>query len=110
MEWEPMIRCLLRLLGHTNEAYFNSQMSLLGRPDISTLRLMWYEIYKESIREKVFNRIEDLEGQDKRELWQSANEIGPTLSRDEKIKLSKCLYAINHYTKPEVCSTFLQKT
>ena len=96
MNWESAIRSLLKCLGYS-QAMKDAQLSLLSRPDVKSLRSMWYEIYQSSVRNDVFKPVETLPQDEKQELWNYTRELAPNLAHEEKIKLSKCLIAIEYY-------------
>lgn len=95
-QWETAIKCLLKCLGYS-QSMRDAQLSLLSRPDVKSLRSMWYEIYRDSISNEVFKPVEDLPQEEKKELWNYTRELAPNLPHEEKIKLSKCLIAIEYY-------------
>lgn len=95
ISWEIAIKRLLPLF--ELQEMKDAQLSLLTRPEIKSLRSMWYGIYGDSVLNKVFIPVENLPIEEKTTLWDYTRQIAPELNREDKIKLSKCLYAIEYY-------------
>lgn len=94
--WEIAIRMLLKLLV-ISQGMKDAQLGLLARPDVTSIRTMWFEIYKHSVFNKVFKPIEYLPKDEKLSIWNYTLELAPQLNKEEQIKVSKCLYTIEYY-------------
>lgn len=95
-EWEIAVKRLLPLLGYKQEMK-DAQLKLLGSPNDFSVRSLWYHVYNGSVYHKVFSPIEELDQNIKLELWEMTLKIAPQLNKENKIKVSKCLYTIEYY-------------
>lgn len=94
--WQTALKRLLNLLVSTEEMK-KAQLSLLSRPDVTSIRSLWFEIYLQSIDNEVFELLESLPQEEKQSIWDYTKELAPNLPIEEKIKVSKCLYTIEYY-------------
>jgi hypothetical protein len=93
--WETFANNLVNIFKQ-NEGMRDAHLMLLGSP-LSSMRSNWVYIYSYATKRGLFNPIDKLPEDEKKELWNHAKEIGKELNKEQLIDLCKSLITIEYY-------------
>ena len=83
----------------TNQEKKDAMMNLITSPLFTSMRLNWKYVYSWCIGHKVFQPIENLEPDEKKELWIMTCEIckNYNYNKEQLIELAKIFYTLEYY-------------
>ena len=96
MNYADLAREMIRIW-NMSEGMRQAQISLITSPFAKSIRSVWVGIYYWTVGKKLIQKIESLDPESKKELWNNTKDICGPLDKETMIEVSKALYTIEFY-------------